>query len=390
MDPFKKVFLAFFLIILVGGGYSVFKYWRMLDDKGLMTNFFQKMMPNLVTPPKDESIKDANKPRGGDIEAVVKAHRAEIAREEEARRTGKPVRPVVVKPINTPGPDDRVITEWFTARKMVALTYDDGPHKEFTPKLLQTLKDKNARATFFVQGVNIAGNEDILRDAYLAGHEISNHSWSHKQLTRLGTRDMTDEIMKCSNAVEAVTGKKPRLVRPPYGAHNQQLRDNAKTLDIYLINWSIDTNDWRTKSTTETIVAEVEKMAYDGCIILMHDRLQRTIDATGPVIDLLRAKGYRCVTVSQLLGFDDPDAPLPAIITPAPALVPIPPSGGETSATVAEPTPPPAPTPSALNLPLPQAPNIEQTTETEQPPNFDSAIPDLPKEAITLPKPVRF
>ena len=342
MDPFKKVFLAFFLIILVGGGYSVFKYWRMLDDKGLMTNFFQKMMPNLVTPPKDESIKDANKPRGGDIEAVVKAHRAEIAREEEARRTGKPIRPVVVKPINTPGPDDRVITEWSTARKMVALTYDDGPHKEFTPKLLQALKDKNARATFFVQGVNIAGNEDILRDAYLAGHEIGNHSWSHKQLTRLNTRGMTDEIMKCSNAVEAVTGKKPRLVRPPYGAHNQQLRDNAKTLDIYLINWSIDTNDWRGASTPETIVAEVEK-AYDGCIILMHDRLQRTIDATGPVIDLLRAKGYRCVTVSQLLGFDDPDAPLPTIITPAPALVPIPPSGGETSATVAEPTPPPAP-----------------------------------------------
>ena len=121
--------------------------------------------------------------------------------------------------------------------------------------------------------------------------------------------------MKCSNAVEAVTGKKPRLVRPPYGAHNQQLRDNAKTLDIYLINWSIDTNDWRAASTPETIVAEVEK-AYDGCIILMHDRLQRTIDATGPVIDLLRAKGYRCVTVSQLLGFDDPDAP-PA--EPAPA-----------------------------------------------------------------------
>ena len=158
MDAFKKVFLVFFLIILVGGGFSLYKYWRELDDKGQLTNLFEKMMPNLAKMPKDETLPDQSQPRGGNIAAIVLDYKEAAKAEEEARRTGKPLKRNTVKLVPTPGPDDQLLMEWSTGRKMVALTYDDGPNKTYTPLLLNVLREKKAKATFFVLGQNIKGN----------------------------------------------------------------------------------------------------------------------------------------------------------------------------------------------------------------------------------------
>lgn len=406
-DAVKYAFWILLVILSLGAGTTVYKVWRELDDKGEATRLFDKMIPNLAQLPADENPQNNDTPRGGDIAAIVESYRAAQAAEEEARRTGKPVAPATaVKAVPTPGADDRVITEWGTGRKMVALTYDDGPNPEFTPRLIGLLREKDAKATFFVLGQQVARGENIIRAAVSEGHEIGCHTWSHKQLSKLSGQALNDEVMKGVEAIRNVTGRTPCLVRPPYGAQNKTVREFAKANNLYLINWSVDTNDWRSSTKAADIINEADKKAYDGCIILMHDRLERTIEATGQVIDILRAKGYRFVTVSQLLGLDDPDNPakydLPSQAEPTTATTSEPAAVQPESATdfhrdmetnmdtattePAEAALPPAMTPRpGTMLPVPQIPgvNYDRQEETAVPPNMQP--PDLPADVITQP-----
>jgi peptidoglycan/xylan/chitin deacetylase (PgdA/CDA1 family) len=181
----------------------------------------------------------------------------------------------------------------------VALTFDDGPDRH-TDAILDVLAAKGVRATFFVQGYRVDMFPDQLRREAAEGHEIDNHTWNHKNLTTLSARAIKLQIAKTNKAVEAVVGTKPGLVRPPYGAIDSKVTENA---GLPLVMWSVDTRDWETKNVKK-ILRHIKRDTEPGAIILMHDTLAVTGKALGRAIDILREKGYTLVTVSELLGPD--------------------------------------------------------------------------------------
>ena len=186
--------------------------------------------------------------------------------------------------------------------KRIALTFDDGPRADTTPQALDILKKYGAKATFFVVGNAITGNEAILQRMLAEGHEIGNHSYDHPNLTILSAAEVSSQIQLTQDAVFAATGQRPTVVRPPYGAINQSV---MSVINMPAINWSVDTLDWKTHNTA-AILSEVKAQTGNGGIILMHDIHQTTIDALPTVLDYLKKEGYEFVTVSELIG-DNPN-----------------------------------------------------------------------------------
>jgi peptidoglycan/xylan/chitin deacetylase (PgdA/CDA1 family) len=200
----------------------------------------------------------------------------------------------------TTGP--RPISHWSTGGKLIALTYDDGPNPAITPKLLELLRAKGARATFFVLGDSIRVHPELVRAIVDAGMEVGNHSDTHPQFTKLPESRIRAELAtNHQRIVAAAPGAQVRTMRPPYGAWNPTVMRVAQDMGYKVILWNVDTEDWR-KHTTEQITQEILSHAHDGAIVLMHDRYHQTsLAATGAVIDALSAQGYRFVTVSELL-----------------------------------------------------------------------------------------
>lgn len=180
-------------------------------------------------------------------------------------------------------------------RKMIAITYDDGP-SIYTPAVLKALKANGGVATFFVVGNRVNSYKKTLKQAYKMGCEIGNHSWDHSNLAKLGSSGIRSQISRTNKAVKAITGEAPTILRPPYGATSGTLRSLA---GMPLIIWSVDTLDWKTRSTSSTI-ASVKKYAKDGAIILMHDIHKPTTDAAKTIIPWLVKQGYQLVTVSEM------------------------------------------------------------------------------------------
>lgn len=181
-------------------------------------------------------------------------------------------------------------------QKLVALTFDDGPSPETTPQALDILAKYNAKATFFMIGENVAGNEELIKRVKKEGHDIANHSWDHPQLTNLTLPEAQKEINDTQEALKKVTGDLPTMMRPPYGAISPEIQNSV---DVSFIMWDVDSLDWKTHNTA-AIMSEVRK-TRPGSIILMHDIHQTTIDALPTVLDYLKTNGYTIVPVSQLL-----------------------------------------------------------------------------------------
>lgn len=206
-------------------------------------------------------------------------------------------------PVRTPPPTLKVIREWPTGKKRVALTFDDGPHPEMTRRFLALLAEKNVKATFFLLGPNVEKNPDIVKEIVESGHEVGNHSWNHPVLNKLTPEKIREQLEKTSQAITDASGAQVRLVRPPYGSVNKKVEDICDSLGAKIICWSIDTDDWRKTTTKEKMVETVKKNIRDGAIILMHDRFEKSYETTAEVIDALRAEGYEFVTVGELLGY---------------------------------------------------------------------------------------
>lgn len=181
-------------------------------------------------------------------------------------------------------------------RKKIALTFDDGPNRTSTVQILEILEKYDVKATFFVIGQNVEKYPDIVKVAADQGHEIASHSWSHKNLTKLNNAQLHAEIDQASTAIFKATGQYPTSYRPPYGAMNDQVR-NEITLNPVL--WNIDTLDWQHKSPAKTL-ASVKAHAKDGGVILMHDIHQQSADAVEAVIQYLLEENYELVTTSEL------------------------------------------------------------------------------------------
>lgn len=188
--------------------------------------------------------------------------------------------------------------------KYVALTFDDGPSDDVTPRVLDTLADHDAVATFFMIGDQVDAFPDMAKQVADAGHEIGNHTKDHPDLTTLDPDSIQDEINSTSDRIEKATGTRPVLARPPYGASNDDVKNVADDNGISLINWSIDSQDWDNRNADVTY-NEITNHMTSGAIVLMHDVHPTTADQLPDLLSTLEDEGYQFVTISQLLEMQD-------------------------------------------------------------------------------------
>ena len=190
----------------------------------------------------------------------------------------------------------RVSERTLEGKKIVALTFDDGPSAETTPRLLDILYQKDAVATFFMLGSRARYNSDIVLRAVKEGHEVASHTMYHQNLARISAGAVADDVNEAQAVFEEILGQSASLSRPPYGSINDNVRTHIGTP---MILWSVDTLDWKYKNT-ESIMGYVSDQVYDGAIILMHDIHPTSVDAVPTLIDNLRAEGYEFATISEL------------------------------------------------------------------------------------------
>ena len=179
----------------------------------------------------------------------------------------------------------------------VALTFDDGPHQTCTPALLNGLKQREVKATFFLMGENIAGKEPLVQRMQAEGHLIGNHGYHHIQMTKEEAEQACADIEQTEKLIQSITGKRPEYLRPPYGDWNEQLECRV---NLTTVLWNVDSLDWKFQNT-DRIVRRVEKDVNDGDIILMHDIFPTSVEAALRIVDDLQKRGYEFVTVEELL-----------------------------------------------------------------------------------------
>lgn len=183
------------------------------------------------------------------------------------------------------------------SRKEIALTFDDGPHPVYTKLLLDGLRERGVKATFFLIGQNLDGNEKLVRQMKEDGHLIGNHSQKHMQLTAEAVKDACSQIQWTNEKIQAITGESPQYIRPPYGSWSEELEC---VVPMTVILWDIDPLDWKVQDTRQ-IVDHVVKRVQDGNIILLHDSYETSVEAALEIIDTLSANGYNFVTADELV-----------------------------------------------------------------------------------------
>jgi len=187
--------------------------------------------------------------------------------------------------------------------KRIALTFDDGPNPVYTPQILDLLYEYDIKATFFVIGTNAESYPELIRREIEEGHEIGNHTYSHKRISTLCESELYTEVVSCEETLKA-NEYSPYLFRPPEGRYEKNDVDTLTRLGYSVVLWSVDTDDWSGVST-EHIVNEIKEKICGGSIILCHDFLTEkchTVDALRIIIPELLSQGYEFVTVSDLLG----------------------------------------------------------------------------------------
>ena len=191
----------------------------------------------------------------------------------------------------------------------IAMTFDDGPNAKLTPKLLDILSEHHIKATFFVVGENAAAHPDLLQRAVREGHEIGNHSWSHPNLGKISRQNAQRELQSTADAIAAAVGIRPTLMRPPYGSltsgEKHWIHDE---LGYNIILWDVDPLDWK-RPGPSVVCNRIVRETRPGSIILSHDIHPGTIEAMPSTLDQLQAKGFKFVTVSELIKMGSPMSP---------------------------------------------------------------------------------
>lgn len=190
--------------------------------------------------------------------------------------------------------------------KKVALTFDDGPDTRFTPKVLDALKVSQVKATFFVLGSQANAHPDMIRRIVNEGHIIGNHSYSHANLPKLTVDKFQSQIMSTESVLQGLIGYAPKLIRPPYGAINEEQVRWIADHHYLIVNWNVDSLDWKSLNSDQ-VLNNIMQQTKPGSIILQHSGgadsqdLSGTVQAIGPLISKLKAAGYTFVTVPELL-----------------------------------------------------------------------------------------
>jgi peptidoglycan/xylan/chitin deacetylase (PgdA/CDA1 family) len=227
-------------------------------------------------------------------------------------RTPRPRGPVPRNPdMNLPSSGGSGVTYSRVAvsQPYIAITFDDGPHPNNTPRLLDMLRERNIKATFYVIGRNVDLYPNVLRRTVSEGHEIGNHTYTHPILSKLGDSAVREELTKCRDAVARAAGVQPRTMRPPYGALLQRQREWIHAeLNYPTIMWSVDPLDWK-RPGPSVVTSRILAGTTPGAIVLAHDLHAGTVDAMPATLDGLLNKGFKFVTVSQLLAMGAQAAP---------------------------------------------------------------------------------
>ena len=221
----------------------------------------------------------------------------------------------------------------------IAMTFDDGPSATLTPKLLDILAAHQIKATFFVIGENVAEHPEIVARAAHEGHEIGNHSWSHPNLAKMSDDGVRSQLQRTDDAIKSATGSRPTLLRPPYGSiTSREKRWIHDQFGYQIILWDVDPYDWK-RPGPSVVRNRILKETRPGSIVLSHDIHPGTIEAMPSTFDALEAKGFKFVTVSELIRM--------AVLQPSQ----VPTETRESAPAPITPSPSPSTTPSPARLP---------------------------------------
>ena len=185
--------------------------------------------------------------------------------------------------------------------KCVALTFDDGP-SPYTDRLLQILKDNDAKATFFLIGNKVAANPAGAKRVVDAGMELGNHTWEHPNMTTIPPGNIADQFKRANDAITSATGQTPKLWRPAGGLTDDAVNQVAAQQGLAAILWDVIPFDWMNDSNTPATRYMLMSQVKPGSVVLFHDTYSSTVDVVYQFIPVLKANGYHMVTVSQLLG----------------------------------------------------------------------------------------
>ena len=197
------------------------------------------------------------------------------------------------------------LKELLINKRGVVLTFDDGPNPNTTPYILDILKKRHLKATFFVLGCQAYKYPEIIKRMHEEGHIIGNHTYSHKNLAKLKAVAIKKEIENTNNLIEKITGEKPKYLRPPYGSVNKSVQQVIDELGMNTVLWTVDTRDWHSRNE-KSVLKEVDKQLYitnGKCIggaILMHDIYPSTVKALDPVLDKLATNNYKIYAVNNI------------------------------------------------------------------------------------------
>ena len=215
----------------------------------------------------------------------------------------------------------------------IAMSFDDGPSAALTPKLLDLLAARHIKVTFFVIGENVVEHPEIVARAAREGHEIGNHSWSHPNFAKMSQESVRSQLQRTDDAIKNATGERPTLMRPPYGSiTDRQKHWIHDEFGYQIILWDVDPYDWK-RPGPAVVRNRILKETRPGSIVLSHDIHPGTIEAMPSTLDALEAKGFKFVTVSELIGMATPETPRPsaklkaspsASATPSPSVAPSP------------------------------------------------------------------
>jgi len=232
------------------------------------------------------------------------------AEEQQQYASGKPS--PKINPLLTQEESDKlsklenkhIIYRGAKGKKVVALTFDDGPDPQFTPQILEILRRYNVKATFFLLGQRVQTYPHLVKQEVDEGHIVASHSWEHKYLPNLSPEALKEDLKKTKDAIKMATGKDILMLRPPYGAA-KGIEELLKKEGYMILNWDVDTLDWEPGRTPQQIMDVIQKQTSEGSIILFHDaggNRSTTVATLPQVIETLQQQGYQFVTIDQLLG----------------------------------------------------------------------------------------
>lgn len=181
--------------------------------------------------------------------------------------------------------------------RKIAITFDDGPDPIYTPQLLDGLKERGAKASFFLMGKQAEAHPELVRRIQEEGHLIGNHTYSHIQLTKKNREAFKAELKKTNELLTGITGEEVLFVRPPYGCWDKSLETELTMLPVL---WNIDPLDW-SSTNVSGIVKKVTDKAKENAVILMHDEYASSVAAALEIVDILQKEGYEFVTVEELI-----------------------------------------------------------------------------------------